>query len=358
MKNNFFAFNKIASLTLIVSMLAVLFGPFTQVANAAALTALSNTMSTLKVSTAANHDIQFTTPTGVAASATIILTFQSDFAAHANLDFSDIDVLDDTVNVTLAGSVSGATWAAVRTSGTVITLTNGSGAVGAGSVVRIKIGTNASNQSVGVRQITNPTSTGTKTITMSGTFNDAGTISVQIITDDAVAVTSTVDQTLTFSISDVAIGFGTLSVSTGRWATADATGGNAATSLPTEAHTMTVATNGSTGYTITYNGATLTSGSNTIDVATISGDSDGTPGTAQFAIGFSKSPVSTTIASGYLRATNSDLKFVASTATTVVSETVAAATQTISASYLANISNVTPAGSYSTSIIYIATANF
>ncbi|MEK7094703.1 MAG: hypothetical protein AAB886_01180, partial [Patescibacteria group bacterium] len=201
----------VTSLYLVVGMLMLMGG--VQVAYAASLTALSNTLSSQKVSTLANHDLQFTTPTGVASGQTIIITFQSDFSIAAAMDFTDIDVLDDTVNVTLAASPSGATWGAVRTSATVITLTNGATAVGAGSVVRVKIGTNATNQSTGVRQITNTTTNGSKTVAMTGTFTDVGTTTVNILTDDQVAVTATVDQSLTFSISDNTIGFGSLSAS-------------------------------------------------------------------------------------------------------------------------------------------------
>ncbi len=162
--------------------------------------------------------------------------------------------------------------------------------------------------------------------------------------------------TLTFSVSDNAIGFGSLSSSAARWASGDDTG----SSSDVAAHTLAITTNARSGYAITYNGATLTSGANTISAATITDDADGTPGSEQFAVGFQTNG-NATIASGYDHNTTASLRdwnFVPSTTTTAVSETGATATETISAYYLANISSITEAGSYTTTITYIATATF
>ncbi|NTU69891.1 hypothetical protein HGB13_03680, partial [bacterium] len=78
-----------------------------QVTNAASLTALSDTMSRLKDSQASNHTIRFTTPTGVAGAAQVVVTFPTGFDVNGtgnNLDYTDIDVADDGVDVTLAAS--------------------------------------------------------------------------------------------------------------------------------------------------------------------------------------------------------------------------------------------------------------
>ena len=346
-------FYRALSSSLVVAMLGLLFGPFSQVAYAASLTALSDSMSTVKISTLSNHDIQFTTPTGVTSGQTIILTFASDFSIAAALDFTDIDVLDDATNVTLAASPSGATWGAVRTSATVITLTNGTTAVGAGSVIRIKIGTNATNQSTGVRQITNTTSTGTKTVVISGTFGDTGTISVQIVTDDTVAVSGTVNQTLSFSISANTIAFGTLDSAAARFA--NTSSGSASDVV---AHTLAIATNSTSGYTITVKGATLTSGSNTI-TAVGSSPATSSVGTEQFGIYATKAGGSNgTIAAPYATASSFGYDATGSTATTFASGTSATATETYSLHYLANITSTTEAGSYTASLIYVATGNF
>jgi hypothetical protein len=93
-----------------------------------------------------------------------------------------------------------------------------------------------------------------------------------------------------------------------------------------------------------------------INPATIVGDEDGEPDTEQFAIGFTRSG-DATIVSAYNQDSD-NYSFVEDTETPFMSEDVPTATETISAFYLANISGITPAGSYSTSITYVATANF
>lgn len=323
--------------------------------SAAAVTSLKDTLSRLQASTAANHTIQFTTPTGVAAGQTITLTLGSGFTTNT-FDFADIDVADDGVDLTLAATASGATWGAAL-SGQVLTITSGTGTIAASSVIAIEIGTHATSGGTGDTQITNPTASST-TVAIAGTFGDSGTLAINIIADDTVDITATVDPTITFSISDVAIGFGSLSSSTGRWATGDALGGNASAATPTAAHTLALATNAQSGWAITYSGATLTSGANTVtDAATIDEDSDGTPGSEQFGISASTDG-DATIAAGYLRDAVADFDFVPSTTTTLVSESGETNTETISVSYLANISTITEAGSYSTTITYIATATY
>ncbi|MBI4426671.1 MAG: helix-turn-helix domain-containing protein [Candidatus Kerfeldbacteria bacterium] len=164
--------------------------------------------------------------------------------------------------------------------------------------------------------------------------------------------------TISFSVSDNAVGFGSLSTSTGRWATGDALGTNAsAGSTPTAAHTLSVATSGTSGYAVTYLGALLSSGANTISAATITSDSDGAPGTEQFGVSASTDG-NATIASGYARGANSSWNFVPDATTTLVSESVSTTTETVSVSYLGNITGTTEAGSYSTVITYIMTATY
>ncbi|HQV64630.1 MAG TPA: hypothetical protein PKZ56_00105 [Candidatus Paceibacterota bacterium] len=326
---------------------------FPMTSYAASLTALSDSISSLKTSTVSNHDILFTTPTGIAASANVTLTFQSDYSIAAALDYTDIDVLDDGVNVTLAAAPSGATWGAVRTSATVITLTNGSSAVAAGSVVRIKIGTNATSQSTGVRQITNPTTTGTKTVTIAGGFGDTGTISSQIVSDDTVAVSATVPQSISFALSANSISFGTLDSGAARYA--DTGTGSAS---DTVAHTLAVATNGTSGYTVTVQGATLTSGGNTITAVGAS-PAVSSVGSEQFGIYATKAGgTNATIDPTYATASSFGYDATAATATTFSTGTSATATETYSLHYIANIAALTEAGSYSTNLTYVATANF
>ncbi len=363
MKNKKYFQMTVRVLLVIILVLSFQIAPLK--AQAAQVTSLSDIMSRLKASTASNHEIKFVTPTGVTAGQTIILTFSAGFTNVTNIVHTDIDFAEgDSSNCstatftekTLAASPSGATWGADGDSSTTVTLTSGTGTVTAGRCVRIKIGTNATSQTTGSNQISNGAIGSSDTVAISGTFGDSGTLAVDIISDDQVVVTATVDPTITFTISDNAIGFGSLSSSAARWANGAATG----SSSDTSAHNLTVATNAASGYVLSYNGATLTSGSNTISVASITDDADGTQGTEQFAMGFSVDQ-SSTVATGYdHNATpgNRDWTFVASTTTTIVSRTTPTNTETISAYYLANIGGATEAGSYSTTITYIATGTF
>lgn len=349
-KNNKSSFSKFISSVTIVALLLVLVGP--RLALAASVTSFSDTLSRQKASTLADHDISFITPTGIAASATLILTFDNSTSIAGALDFTDIDLLNNGTNVTLAAAPTGATLGVVRTSATVITFTNGSTAVTAGNTVRIRIGTNAVSQSTGVRQITNG-GAGTTTLVLSGTFGDSGTAGMSIIADDQVVITATVAPTITFTVSDTTIGFGTLSSSVTTYANGATTG---TTTGGTPAHNLTVATNATGGYIVSYNGATLTSGANTVDVASLT-DSTGTPGTEAFGLSIATNG-NATITSGYAYAGSPDWKWVASTTTTLITETGPTDTETFSMHYLANIAGSTQAGAYTTTTTYIATGTF
>lgn len=371
--------NTITSLGSVIAMFAVLMLPFAQIAYAATLTSKSDAMSRVKLSAAdpnwvlSDHAIQFTTPTGVASTQTIVITFPTDFDgatdAQGALDFNDVDLFEDTTPDAVCDGVaetlvaSGATAAQWNTvfSGTenrILTFTSGgvSAIIAAGSQVCVKIGENATGGSAN-SQYANPTTNGEKTITLSvGSGADIGNLVVQILTDDQVAVSGTVVETMTFVITDVSIGFGTMTTAQARFASGDGTGTDGPTSA--SAHTMTMATNAASGYSIRYNGATLTSGGNTIAVATITGDENGAPESEQFAIGFTTNG-NATIATAYNQVTPTfNYSFVASTETEIISETIPTATETFSAFYLANISGVTKAGSYTTAITYTAVSNF
>ena len=200
-------FKKITSFVLVLSFIVVNFGFITpNEAMAASLTSLSDTTSNLTAAAVSNHTIKFTTPTGVASGQTIILTFDNATSIPAGLTFADIDLQDDGVDVVLAAAPAGATWGAVRTSATVITFTNGTTAVAAGSVVTIKTGTNATG---GVNQITNGP-VGTTTLRITGSFGDTGVIAMSIIANGVVAVSAQVLSDISFTVSSNAIYFGNL----------------------------------------------------------------------------------------------------------------------------------------------------
>lgn len=326
---------------------------------AAPLTSAANEMSRLAINQDSDHAIRFVTPTGVTSGQTIIVTFPSDFDG-TGLVVGDVDLLinttpnglcDGTAQTLVASGATSSQWNGVfsSTENRVLTLTSGgaSAVAAAGSEVCVLIGANASG---GANQYNNPSTAGSFTIGVEAGA-DSGNILVNIVNDDQVVVSAVVDQTLSFAISDNTIGFGSLSSSNARFATGDTLG----TTTETEAHTITVGTNASNGYTMTIDGVTLTSGSDTIDAI---GDtnSSSSPGTEQFGIRLTASGGVGTVsapyaAAGYAFDTASFPDAVAS-ATGVSSDT------TYSARYIANISSNTEAGNYSATITYVATANF
>ncbi|MFA7285704.1 MAG: hypothetical protein WC011_02560 [Candidatus Paceibacterota bacterium] len=160
----------------------------------------------------------------------------------------------------------------------------------------------------------------------------------------------TVDPVISFSISDNSLNFGNLSISGPRYAN---TSTGSATS--TVAHTISAGSNANSGYVITYNGSTLTSGSSNIDVASsVSGD--GTPGVEQFGISLSTNG-SAIIPIPY-RQTGPTRTYVANTTTEIASTSGVTSSETFSLYYLANISSITEAGEYQANITYVATGEF
>src|SRR3989344_2895154 len=285
------SWSKFVSFTTILALMMVMVAPLSAGA-AAAVTSFSVLLSREKAATLSNQTVLFTTPTGVASGNTIILTYDNSTAIPAAFDFEDADVSYDTTpdavcdtgdtHVVLAAAPSGATAGIVDTSTTVITFTNGTTAIAAGSEICFEFGTNAEDVVTGVEQITNG-SAGTSTLVLSGTFTDTGTAAMSIVDNDQVVITATVAPTITFTVSDNTIEFGTLSTSAATWA--DNAGGS---TTDVAAHTLTAATNATGGYIVSYNGATLTSGSDTISVADGAGttldDANGDPGSEQFGL--------------------------------------------------------------------------
>lgn len=349
---------KIISFILIVSVIYINFSFIKpNIAQAALLTALSDTVTNLTAGASANHIIRFTTPTGIPASGTVILTFDNSTAIHASLTFADIDLLDDGAEMTLAATPTTAVWGVVRTSGSVLTFTNGTVPVGAGSVMTIEIGTNTTFGSIGTYQIANGVA-GTTTLRITGSFGDTGVMSMAIITNGVVALSAEVLASLSFTVSDNTIYFGNLKSSgSSCWAQGTDPG---YTTCPTvaeaEAFNMTAGTNASTGYTISVQGATLTSGSNTITA--MSSTAAPSVGTEQFGIRSNATGGSGTVNATY--GTVGQYAYTANVTTpaAVATSAVASATTTYSVRYMANISTVTKAGSYTTNHTYIATGNF
>jgi hypothetical protein len=342
------------------------------VANAAQFTGVKDTLSTVATSATATHVITNTLVGGDTFAAGETLTYDftdADFTLNAigNWQTSDFSFNDGSARTIIAVSTSSGV-APTCTAGTsnvavtintttnnfVVTACSTYTASSANANVTFTInGTTAT----GTGTMTNKTSDVDNSVyTIAESNGDSATGAVVAETNGVVNVTATVSPTLTFSNSQSAVDFGPLTSGAARYATGGAaSGGNS--SATTNAHLLTVGTNATSGYTVTYNSAaTLTSGANTIAAATIT-TAGGTPGSAQFALGAVSSSGTPTI-NGTYDASTSKYSFAPGSPVTLFNATAPASSDAVNVRYIANIPASQPAGSYSTSITYVATGNF
>ncbi len=335
-----------------------------EVVFAAALSSLSDTQSSIKVSAVSDHTIQFVTPTGLTAGQNISITFpagwnlgglgatSTDFATSTSASCSGFG------NALLRnGAASGLTWGVATTTQS-ITITSGTAVIPANRCIQISFGSNAIFQASGTSQITNPSTATSSVILIGGSFADTGSITTNIITDDTVSVSATVAQSFSFTISTSTIFFGALGSGAAKFASSTNSNGD---SIETVAHSLLVSTNAPAGYTITIKGQTLTSlqnASNTIDAIGVSVASS-TPGSEQFGIRASASGGSGyTIDPTFAAASSYGYDATATTSATFATGSGATNTTTYALRYVANIAPLTEAGTYVANVVYVATANF
>lgn len=168
---------------------------------AANLTDISNTLSDSSPSSVSNHTIGFTMPTGslgVNDGETITVTFPPQFTM-GSVAIGDVDLLINSVDQTLAGTPSGATWGFDIT-GNVLTFTASSSAATATDEVVILVGTNAAG---GAEQVTNPTATTSYEFVVTAGA-DTGRTQVAIL--PTVEVTAIVETTFDFTVTGLDAG--------------------------------------------------------------------------------------------------------------------------------------------------------
>lgn len=202
------------------------------------------------------------------------------------------------------------------------------------------------------------------------TYSDSGWVTpldtgtVALSTSAQIQVALTVNETLTFCTGTSITGqnCGTATGSQVNLGVASSGSTSTGTSI------ISASTNGNTGYTITYAGTTLTSGSNTITAMSSGGAS--AVGTSQFGLnlynGVNTTPVVGAAKTGAGTGTASTTPVSYSTVDNfrfTSGDKVAEASgptnaNTFTVGYIANISGLTPAGSYNTVLTYTATANF
>lgn len=226
------------------------------------------------------------------------------------------------------------------------------------TALRIKNTSNTGSPSSGITSnfssVHNPSATNSTFFMRITTYSDDAwttpidTGVVAASTAGQITVTASVDETLTFTLASNTVALGTLTT----------------TSTGTGTSTMTLATNATSGYTVSYSGDTLKSGLNSITaMSTPAGSSQNSK---QFGINLmanttpsigsnvsgSGSGAPTT---GYDAANT--FKFTTS-GDTIASASAPTNSNTFTTSYIANIDGATASGAYSTTITYTATANF
>lgn len=351
--------NKIISIGLISVLLSILCFPFVQITYAATILNATDTMSSLKTVTASSHEIKFTTPTGAADSTdTIIITFPSTGTTPFNFTGKTISTVTFTHGATtglentetLAAAPSATAWGAVfsGTQNRILTLTAPTDGIGAAVVAASDkiIITYDNTNSINASNDASPYA-----IAISGAFNDSGNITVAIIADDVVQVTSTINQTISFALGANSLNLGTLSTS------AAASG----------SHTMTIATNAGSGMAATVTGTTLTSsGTGNPTITACASGCTSTINSEQFGINLKNNatpdigaeatgtaPIGAA-ATGY--DTVDTFRFV--TGETIASSSGGINSTVFTISYLANIAGATEAGTYTTNLTYTASGNF
>lgn len=221
------------------------------------------------------------------------------------------------------------------------------------------------SQTVAFNGVTNPTSDNTTFFARVTSYSDdsyttaVDTGVIAASTASAIDLTGVVDETLTFCAGTSITGTncGTISGSTVDFGTFSSSAASSGTSV------MAASTNGQGGYVVTVNGATLTSGSNTITALTTQTASS--VGSEQFGLNLVDNATpnvgsdpsgsgSGDAATNY--GTADQFRFV--TGDTVADAAGATDANAFTVSYLVNVGGATEAGTYTATMTYICTATF
>lgn len=313
----------------------------TNIAAAAQITGRSVTIGNSAPSASTTYTFNFTVPTTGTAIKSASFTACTTASGTCTTP-SGFSVASSTLSSQPTGLGATSGW-------TVNTSTAGS--------LRVTNSSNTTNpsgsQQVVFAGVVNPSATNSTYFFRMTTYSDASwttvvdTGTVATSTAGQVTVTASVDEALTFTLSNTTVPLGTLT----------------STSTGSGTSTMSASTNASSGYAVTVNGTTLTSGANTINALTTPTASS--QGSKQFGLNLAANTTpsvgstvsgsgSGTASTGYSSANN--FKFVSGD--TVASATGPTNSNTYTISYLANIDAVTNPGAYSTVLTYVATANF
>jgi hypothetical protein len=318
----------------------VTFASFSSLASAAQVTGRTLTIGSSVASASTSYSFAFTVPSATVVKSVSFTACTTASGACTTPSGFSITGSSLTSQPTGLGAASG--WTANTSTAGSLRILNASNATAP-----------SGSQSVAFSAVTNQSTANATFFVRMTTYSDAAwttpidTGTVAASTAGQITVTASIDESVTFTLAAATVPLGTLTTS--------ATG--------TGTSSMTASTNASSGYSVTVNGTTLTSGLNTI--AALASPTASTLNTAQFginlmanttpSIGTAASGTGTGVAAtGYNTA--NQFKFV--TGDTIASATAPTNSNTFTTSYIANINGAAAAGSYSTQLTYIATANY
>ena len=362
-------FRRVVTIITLLIISTVIVSTGVKFVHAAQLTTVSDTLSNPTTNASSTHSIVFTVPTAIANSGVITITFGG-YANLGGVATTSVDILvgnstTTAVQQTIQPAAAASVWG-VSTSTNVMTITapTSGGTITSGQVMIVNIGTNAISIASGTQMLTNPTvgSYGISIVTPS----DSGSTTVNIISNAVVSMTASIAQSLSFAIlssTSTAFSnntfFGTLSSSNVKFASSSvAVAGDTAS---TSAHVLTVSTNAPAGYVITLQGDTLRNQNATGTFITPIGAvaTGGVVGANQFGIFTSASGgTGANISSTYGTTNKYGYNASSTVADTLAFGNVPTTTTTYSIQYMVNISATQAAGSYSTAVTYVGTANF
>jgi len=173
------------------------------------VTSRSDILADSRPSASSNHTISFKTNNAITASSTVEIRFPGDFWFSGGLNCGDVDAATSVqfiLSTTSVGcEVTATNWGisfAPSPPTLIITAPTSTGVyVATGTVVTIKIGSNATSQQQGDSWVTNPSTAGTYTISVGGTFGGSGNMLLSILS--GVTVEARVAEHLSVAIRGV-----------------------------------------------------------------------------------------------------------------------------------------------------------
>ncbi len=319
-------------------------------ATAAAITNRKLTLGSSAPSAVTSYTFDFTT-----ATTATFQSFSAQICTTASGTCTAPSGLTTTTSTLTSSSLSG-TW----------TVNNGSAGTLRGSASGASSTTSGSARQVAFGNVTNPSATNTAYYARVTLYSDTGWATpvdegtVAASTATQINLSATVDETLTFCTGTSGITTTSCSGATG---SAVNFGTLSASSTASGLSQMGVGTNAGSGFVITVNGATLTSGANTITA--LGSTTASSAGVEQFGLNLRDNTTPNVGAdpdgSGTATPTadyNTVDQFKFVTGDSVASKSSSDQFRRFQASYITNINTATEAGVYNAIMTYIATATF